>query len=94
MCNNTSNWRDDWRLMGQEGYLMNKILEYRNFDRKLCVLDFDQCDFCYECFDEDPEHPLNAYFEPEEKVWICEECFNYFKPFFHWKVIDLLGSNQ
>ena len=38
-------WRDDWRLMGQEGYLMRAHLQHRKFDRSICIEDFDQCDF-------------------------------------------------
>ena len=79
-------WRDDWRLMGQEGYLRDKVLQHRKFDRQLCVLDFDQCDFCFKVFDEDPERPLTAYFEPDQKIWICETCFKDFKNHFNWVV--------
>ena len=82
-------WRDDWRIQGQEGYLLDKYLQHRRFDRKLCVADFDQCDFCWDCFDEDRENPLFAYFEPEKKVWICEKCFNDFKEFFRWTVEEV-----
>ena len=82
-------WRDDWRVMGQEGYLMNKMLQHRVFDRSLCKPpDFDQCDFCFALFDKDPYHSKIAYFEPIEQVWICEKCFEDFKDHFHWTVED------
>ena len=79
-------WRDDWRIMGQEGYLMNSTLQYITYSRDLCVDDFLQCEFCWDKFDEDPEHPLKAYYEPKKKCWICEECFKDFKEHFHWTV--------
>lgn len=82
-------WREDYRIQGQEGYLLNKHLQHRKFDRKLCVEDFDQCEFCWSCFDEDKSCPLNAYFEPMVKVWICEDCFNDFKEHFHWTVDEI-----
>lgn len=81
-------WDTDWRIMGQEGYLMDREVVYRKFDRSICVEDFDQCEFCWAVFDKDPENPEFAYHVPSEKVWICEECFEDFLPFFHWKVID------
>ncbi len=82
-------WRDDWRIQGQEGYLLNKQLQHRRFCRALCVEDFDQCEFCWTVFDKDKRHPLNAYFEPVRKVWICEKCYNDFKTHFHWTVEEI-----
>ncbi len=82
-------WRDDWRVMGQEGYLMNKHLQHRKFDRSIVFEDFDQCEFCWAVFDKDKDNPLTAYYCPEEKVWICEKCFNDFVRFFHWTVEEM-----
>ena len=79
-------WRDDWRIMGQEGYLIGKTLQYRRFDRKLVREDFDQCEFCWEVFDEDKNNPLPAYFEPTGQYWICETCFRDFREHFFWEV--------
>ena len=81
-------WLDDWRIQGQEGYLMNKYLVFRTFDRKLCVEDYDQCEFCWSVFDKDKHHPKKAYYQPDEKVWICEKCYNDFKKYFHWRIIE------
>ena len=82
-------WREDWRIMGQEGYLLNKHLEHRLFQRSLCVEDFDQCEFCWAVFDKNKELPLKAYYAPDIKVWICEECFNDFKEHFNWSVSEI-----
>ena len=79
-------WREDWRIMGQEGYLLNKELEYRKFDREIAVDDFIQCEFCWDTFDDDPNNPHDAYYEPETKVWVCEKCFSDFYKRFHWSV--------
>lgn len=78
-------WRDDWRIMGQEGYLINQHLQHRRFDRALCVEDFDQCEFCWAVFD-DTVPPRMAYYCPDKKVWVCESCFRDFYPHFHWTV--------
>ena len=79
-------WRDDWRITGQEGYLLNKQLQLITFDRSMCFEDHDQCDFCNKIFDKDPKHPLKAYYEPINKVWICQNCFDDFKEHFYWGV--------
>ena len=79
-------WRDDWRIMNQEIYLQNKQLQHRRFDRSLCVDEHEQCDFCWALFDKDKDNPLYAYYVPDEKVWICEKCYNDFKDYFVWTV--------
>ena len=82
-------WREDWRIMGQEGYLLRQKLQHRRFDRSICFEDYDQCEFCWEVFDEDPSNPLRCYYSPEKRVWVCEECFNDFNPYFCWQVEEL-----
>lgn len=82
-------WRDDWRVMGQEGYLMNKHLQHRRFNPLICSEDFTQCEFCWDRFDEIPEHSKIAYFEPITKCWICEKCFKDFQSHFHWTVEEI-----
>ena len=79
-------WRDDWRIMGQEGYLLNQKLQYRRFDRAICVEDYVQCEFCQAIFDEDKSNPSMAYFSPVEKVWVCKTCFHDFCMHFNWDV--------
>ena len=83
-------WREDWRIMGQEGYLMEKQLEYRQYDREIAIEDFVQCEFCWNTFDDEPQKIKNAYFEPHKKVWICEKCFRDFQRYFHWTVTEVL----
>ena len=29
-----------------------------------------------------------CYFEPEKQYWVCEACFNEFRPYFHWTVTE------
>lgn len=92
-CKSRDTWRDDWRIQGQEGYLTDKHLEHRRFNRSICIEDYDQCEFCWRVFDKDKEHPLTAYYEPINHVWICEECFDDFKCFFHWTVEEIPGDD-
>ena len=85
-------WREDWRIMGQEGYLMGKTLQHRRFQQALSVDDFTQCEFCWACFDEDGNNSSMAYFEPINKVWICEKCFHDFLNYFNWSVETEKGN--
>ena len=91
-------WRDDWRIMGQEGYLKGKELVYQVFDRSICIEDFDQCEFCWKVFDRDKKKPNKAYYCPSEKVWICEKCFTDFQKYFNWKIVanneDIFIKNE
>ncbi|MBR5094643.1 MAG: hypothetical protein IK095_06070 [Oscillospiraceae bacterium] len=89
-------WREDWRILGQEGYLLNKRLQHRRFSRALCVKDHDQCEFCWRVFDGKAGSPSYAYFDPISKAWICEECYNDFKVHFCWTVEEVrdTGSDQ
>jgi hypothetical protein len=81
-------WRNDWRIMGQEGYLLNKKLQHRHFSRTLCRDDFTQCEFCWSLFDKDVSCPSMAFFEPQGKYWICETCYRDFREHFGWEVED------
>ena len=56
-------YRDDWRVMGQEGYLMDKHLVHRRFDRAICRDDFLQCEFCWRVLDD-----TMCYFEPDKRA--------------------------
>ena len=82
-------WRDDWRVMGQEGYLIEKHLQHRRFHRELCHEDFDQCDFCWTSFENNDNTPVRAYFAPQEHVWICENCYRDFYSHFRWTVEEI-----
>lgn len=72
----------DWRIMGQEGYLMNDTLEYRKYLKSMCFEDFTQCEFCWDTFEEGEK----VYWSPKERVWVCKECYNDFKEHFKWEV--------
>lgn len=79
-------WRNDWRIMGQEGYLKGKILQYRVFDRAICREDYCQCEFCWDTFESEAGSSTFAYFEPSGKFWICDTCYRDFEQHFGWIV--------
>lgn len=84
---------EDWRIMGQPGYLFRKNLYYKTF-----IPYFDDqhpdhahCEFCNNYFSlekvSDNHYLHEGYYEPESKSWICETCFQDFKEIFQWTVI-------
>lgn len=82
----------DWRLQGQEEYLMNEKLYFRDWKRIREDWDHDHCEFCWAKFSDiesDKEEILKSgYTDTEEKVWICTNCFEDFKTMFIWEVED------
>lgn len=82
-------WREDWRIAGQEGYLMGKHLQHRRYDPALAREDFLQCEFCYSTFKRDGLPFATAYYEPDGKYWICAQCFQDFQKYFQWTVEEI-----
>ena len=76
--------KNDWRLMGQERYLKGKEL-YSTKYKILESNDHDHCEFCgYKFISGEQE----GYCTTNYYHWICNECYNDFKEFFYWKVIE------
>ncbi len=78
---------DDWRIMGQPGYLFKRTLFHQtfvpNFDEQ--HLDHAHCEFCNDYFSLQGDYLKEGYYEKESKSWICETCFHDFKILFGWK---------
>lgn len=94
---------DDWRIRGQEDYLMGVSLTYKKFKSNLLEKlmpgddprrynDHEHCDFCWHKFMEDckdvEDCSTEGYCTVDEKIWICKKCYNDFKEKFHWIVLN------
>ena len=75
---------EDWRLQGQERYLVGAELEFRPFDGSL--RDHDHCEFCGEKFSPGEGDLHRGWCTPDGYHWVCEECFRDFRERFGWKV--------
>lgn len=79
-------WREDWRIMGQEGYLTGKTLRFKpsGMEVETGPGEFSQCNFCYA----DIKKEDVAFWEPTSQVWICEKCHGDFSAFFDWSIVE------
>jgi hypothetical protein len=81
---------DDWRLHGQERYLMDVTLYWRKYTRYSPSWDHDHCDFCKAIFTEPadmPEALHEGYTTEDNYYWVCENCFNDFRELFGWNAV-------
>lgn len=78
-------FKDDWRWVSQDAYMLNASLEHRRFYKKLCKDDYLHCGFCWDGFSEGEQ----AYFEPIKKMRVYKDCFADFSAIFRWKVTDI-----
>ncbi len=92
VLSNTMKENDDWRLQGQERYLMGSTLihrEYRQNPRN-SDWDHDHCAFCGKPFslEDIPDALKEGYATEDDYRWICSICFLDFKDDFKWPVIE------
>ncbi|MDL2283276.1 hypothetical protein LJB94_02020, partial [Odoribacter sp. OttesenSCG-928-G04] len=70
---------DDWRRQGQEQYLLEVSLLFRDYYPCRSGWDHDHCEFCGIKFSLN-ENDLNTGYSTEDAYhWICEQCYNDFK---------------
>ena len=75
---------EDWRLNGQEDYLMYAKLAKQKFKFQ-GGYDHVHCDFCWAKISEYEGDLEEGYCTESEEHWVCEECYNDFKNRFCWK---------
>ena len=77
---------DDWRLTGQEDYLMGVTLFFKNYYDRKTTTDHDHCEFCSVKFSESyPDTLQEGYATAGDYRWICPSCFEDFKDMFQFK---------
>ena len=79
---------NDWRLMGQEKFLMNVPLVKADYSRWSEKWDHDHCAFCTETFSEYDGDLHDGYCMKDKYWWICNECYEDFKDMFNWTQDD------
>ncbi len=80
---------DDWRLTGQELYMLGVALEWAEWHAPRPDWDHDHCEFCWAKF-AGPELPdaLHAGYATLDRYrWVCPQCFADFRQRFGWQVV-------
>ena len=86
---------DDWRLSGQERYLLDTELVRMKYRPPSATWDHDHCEFCWAKFMAvgSPSNPSDThkilhegYKTVNENQWICDDCFADFQARFRWTV--------
>ena len=80
--------KDDWRLQGQEKYLLQKRLYFRKWAPRNKEWDHDHCEFCFEKFSAACDTLKEGYTTEDNSNWICFDCYRDFKDMFQWKLIE------
>ncbi len=78
----------DWRLTGQERYLMGSTLYRQRWTQTREHWDHDHCEFCWAEFadSDDPEILHEGYTDTKQYRWICSTCFEDFRDRFAWRL--------
>ena len=83
---------DDWRLQGQEKYLLGAKLSYGRYRsvRDNPAWDHDHCEFCFATFTvDDVAGALHeGYHTLDDYRWICSGCFTDFRERFAWELVS------
>mgnify|MGYP001546931930 CR=1 FL=1 len=77
----------DWRLQGQEKYLLGCKLTKQRYKPLRLEGDHDHCEFCFAKFSEtNKESEKEGFVTLDGYRWICNNCFNDFKDKFKWEI--------
>lgn len=79
---------DDWRVHGQERYMMDLVFHWETYRKPSAEWDHDHCDFCWAKFmEEDYPDVLHEGYTAEDGLrWVCKQCFDDFKERFRFRV--------
>ena len=81
--------KNDWRLQGQEEYMMRRKLKKSPFFQWSKTWDHEHCEFCSAKFSSHTDDSHEGYITADHRrTWICPECFEDFKEMFGWELVD------
>ena len=82
--------KNDWRLQGQEEYLMHRTLAFVPYFQWSKTWDHEHCEFCSAKFSRHADDLHEGYVTADNRrTWICPECFEDFKEMFQWELADM-----
>lgn len=74
----------DWRLQGQEKYLMGVTVKKSPYKIYREGWEHDHCEFCNKKFSLKDGDLHEGYTTEDYYRWICQECYEDFKEQFKW----------
>ena len=72
--------------MNQDKYLKGIKLMFCHFDSN--IREHDHCEFCSAKFSDDKNDLHQGYCSLDKYYWICEKCYNDFKQYFDWVLLN------
>ena len=79
---------EDWRLQGQEKFLMGATLSRKKYVKYRDNWEHDHCEFCWRKFSERQGDTNEGYVTTDGYHWVCDDCFADFKESFNWKTSE------
>ena len=70
---------EDWRLQGQEQFLMGATLRRKKYKKYRPDWEHDHCEFCNRKISERRGDRNEGYVTADEYHWVCDECFAEFR---------------
>ena len=81
--------------MEKEWYLLEYERKPDLHEKVFTFLDFpcrpnyhDHCELCWARFSQLPTDQHTGYYEHEDRIWICVDCYTKFKDLFGWSICD------
>ena len=78
--------QNDWRLHGQESFLMGVTMVHQPWKPSDPQNDHDHCEFCWARFSRYAADLHVGYSTEDRCRWVCEQCFHDFQRKFSWRV--------
>jgi len=80
----------DWRWNNGGAYLNGLALVRRGWRETRPEWDHDHCEMCLTKFGDEriPDALNEGYTTEDEYRWICDTCFNDFRAFYNWRLLD------
>jgi len=79
---------EDWRLQGQERFLMRAAFARKRYTKHRDDWDHDHCEFCGRKFSQRQGDLNCGYVTADGRHWVCDNCFEDFRQRFHWETDD------
>lgn len=78
----------EWFILEYERkpYLHNKLLTFLDFPCR--PNQHDHCELCWARFSQHPADQHAGYFEPDDKIWICADCYEKYSNLFGWSACN------